>query len=126
MNKYEEAVFCYAKKLQRKYKESKDPLRDYPATIVCAYLKKKYVVDESGKISPNMAIQLKRKLSTIGTIGKKTHCGNILGWCAEVNSSNKILMYRPYLCLSRVNFTTARRPRTMQKINTCDNCKRTF
>ena len=52
--------------------------------------------------------------------------GNFLGCCAEVHAANKLLFKAKYIDVEDIKFSDAIRPRTMQKIKTCKNCKTTF
>ena len=63
-------------------------------------------------------------------IGDKRY-GNIIGHCAEPHAANQTMnAYRKAkhkdLPLDEVYFSSALRPRTMEVITTCQNCKDTF
>ncbi|BEV04470.1 hypothetical protein [Chryseobacterium gambrini] len=98
----------------------------YPATVIGAqfsYFKK---IDKSGPIdSLKIVKKLRNKLISIGELYSKQN-GNTIGCCAEVNVSNQILIKRPNIELSKIKFTKAIRPRTMQEVPRCKNCKLTF
>lgn len=101
-------------------------LKKYPSVVVGAEFSHFKRVDKSGPVSPSCLVKtLRNKLSNIGTLFTKVN-GNIIGCCAEVNSANQILIQRPYLKLTQIGFSKALRPRTMQEIPKCKNCKLTF
>lgn len=118
-----------SEKLERKtyaiaLKYKKDKM--YPSVLVGAeysYFKR---VDKTGPINPNdLVFSLKIRLSSIGKLFTKAN-GNTIGCCAEVNSANQLLIKRPFLKLNQIRFSKAIRPRTMQEIPNCKNCKLTF
>ena len=100
--------------------------REHPAAIIGAgksYYKK---IDRSGPISPNSIFgKLRIELLKIGDLYSRVN-GNCIGCCAEVNAANTVLHKLPYLNLGEIEFSNARRPRTMQIIPACKNCKITF
>jgi hypothetical protein len=98
----------------------------FPSAIVGAEFSYFKRVDQSGAINPNVLVKtLRNSLVTIGNLFTKAN-GNTIGCCAEVNSANQILLKRPFLKLNQINFSKALRPRTMQEIPKCKNCKLTF
>ena len=98
----------------------------YPSVVVGAEFSYFKRVDKSGPINPNVLVKsLRNSLSTIGNLFTKAN-GNTIGCCAEVNSANQVLIRRPYLRLNQIQFSKAIRPRTMQEIPKCTNCKLTF
>ena len=99
---------------------------EYPATVVGAEYSYFKVVDKSGPILPTILVKiLSKRLNKIGTLYDKVN-GNTLGCCAEINSANKILLKRPSLEVNKITFSKALRPRTMQIVPVCQNCKETF
>lgn len=101
-------------------------LKKYPSVVIGAEFSRFKRVDKSGPISPSSLVKtLRNKLSNIGTLFTKVN-GNTVGCCAEINSANQILVCRPYLRLNQIEFSKAIRPRTMQEIPKCKNCKLTF
>ncbi|MFP9112879.1 hypothetical protein ACLI1A_02985 [Flavobacterium sp. RHBU_3] len=98
----------------------------YPAAIICAgksYYKK---VDRSKPFdSQCISNKLRLRLLTIGDIHSKQN-GNLIGYCAEVNAANHVMLKLKHLNPEEVNFSSAIRPRTMQKMPPCKNCKLTF
>ncbi|OPC54597.1 hypothetical protein BAY06_12820 [Elizabethkingia anophelis] len=116
--KLEKIVIAKAKSLKNQHK--------YPASIIGAKYSYFRKIDRSGPISPNIIVKkLRDQLNNIGELYTK-HNGNTLGCCAEINASNQILERRPKIELKSIIFTKAIRPRTMQIIPTCKNCKLTF
>jgi hypothetical protein len=100
--------------------------RDYPAAVVAAIFHNNWFIDETGFPPPPLAMQLKQRLENrLAQIGTTLN-GNIVGKCAEVGAANKILRTRPMLPATRLTFTNAIRPRTMQVIPMCKNCIITF
>lgn len=100
--------------------------RPFPAVVVGAefsYFKK---VDKSKQIDSQILVKkLRDKLLTIGELYSKQN-NNSIGCCAEVNCANQILILRPFADLNKIKFSKAYRPRTMQIIPKCKNCKITF
>lgn len=98
----------------------------HPAAIVAAgksYFKK---VGRSKPPSPHInSDKLKMKLSSLGEIYTKVN-GNFLGCCAEVDAADHVMTKLRHLNTNQVNFSNARRPRTMQIIPPCKNCKSIF
>lgn len=72
--------------------------------------------------------KLEKKMKSLGIIGKKrTVCDNVLGACAEPHAARKVLShFGPHMNLSQLVFSKALRPRTMEVIEYCQNCKDTF
>lgn len=128
MNRYEKKIIVYSERIRRKVsKKFKKPKRkNYPATIVCAYLDNDNEINKNGTPPKNIAPNLLKKLQALGGIGTQTNCGNTIGRCAEVRSSNLILRKYKTIQPSNINFTNAYRPRTQQIVPMCLNCKRTF
>jgi hypothetical protein len=114
----EKKAYKYALRLQ---------MRGYhPAAIIAAgksYYKK---VGRSRPPSPHInSDKLRMKLSTLGQIYTQVN-GNFLGCCAEVDAADYIMTKLRHLDPNQVDFSNARRPRTMQIIPPCKNCKSTF
>jgi len=99
--------------------------KEYPAAVVAAIFNLSWFIDETGFPPPPIAIQLLRRLESLGVIGSQLN-GNLIGKCAEVGAANKILRTRPTVAANHLTFTNAIRPRTMQKIRMCRNCELTF
>ena len=114
----ERKAYLRALKLQKR--------KDFPAAIIAAGKSNFIKTDRTGPILPHIiCFKLRIKLSSIGKLYTLKN-GNYIGWCSEVNAANRILLRFPYLDLKEINFSKAIRPRTMQKIPTCTNCKNTF
>ncbi len=72
---------------------------------------------------------LEKKLKSLGTIGgkKKKGCDNIIGACAEAHSAHKVMRhFGNRFTLKSIVFSQAVRPRTMEVVEYCENCKSTF
>lgn len=98
-----------------------------PATIIGAEFRGLKKVDKSGKAPNPMSPYLKKTLeSNLGPIGTKGY-KYWIGCCCEVHASNQIFQ-TPGIITSTKNiiFTDAKRPRTNQIINRCQNCKTIF
>lgn len=69
---------------------------------------------------------LASKLSTLGPIGVPSRfCKNRVGYCAEPHAARGMII--KHSCkLEKLFFSKALRPRTMECIKPCKNCKRTF
>jgi len=100
--------------------------KSFPAVVVGAEKSRSKNVDKSGLLnSSEMVKKLKMRLKSIGDLYTKVN-GNSIGCCAEVNAANRLLMKKPYIDLNEIVFSTPIRPRTMQKVKMCQNCKNTF
>ena len=100
--------------------------KSYPAVVVGAEKSRSKNVDKSGLLnSSEMVKKLKVKLKTIGDLYTRVN-GNSIGCCAEVNAANRLLKKKPYLNLNDIIFSSPIRPRTMQKVKVCKNCRITF
>lgn len=109
---------------------------DYPAVAVTSFdINGKYVhKNYSRAVKPHSynAI-LTNKLNSLEKnkyIGMKR--GNtLIGHCAEPHAANQTMNdYKKVnskdMCLSDIYFSLAKRPRTMEVVPTCNNCKDTF
>lgn len=100
--------------------------KHFVAMVVGAEKSRYKNVNKSGILcSTEMVLKLKNRLKSIGELYTKKN-SNIIGCCAEVNAGNKILQRRPDLNLNEIIFSTPIRPRTLQKMKMCKNCKSTF
>lgn len=72
--------------------------------------------------------KLRKRLEELGPIGSINYklTSNVIGKCAEVKAANYVLKYEKELEIKNLNFTPARRPRTLQKHGPCPNCQHTF
>ena len=72
--------------------------------------------------------KLEKKLKSLGAIGKKrAGCDNIIGACAEPHAARKVLShFGKRMGLNQIEFSKALRPRTMEEVPYCKNCKDTF
>lgn len=72
--------------------------------------------------------KLEKKLKSLGVIGKKrAGCDNVLGACAEPHAARKVLShFGKRMGLNQILFSKALRPRTMEDVPYCKNCKDTF
>ena len=73
---------------------------------------------------------LRTKMETIGEIGKKAnkpHVKNyIIGNCAEQHAGNNLMRKYKVNKLDTLHFSKAIRPRTMEIMPSCNNCKLIF
>lgn len=65
-------------------------------------------------------------LGEIGKVSLKTNCKNIIGKCAEVKAANNVLKLERRLKVQELVFTNAIRPRSLEVIPRCNNCKAVF
>lgn len=73
---------------------------------------------------------LRRAMRRLGTIGKPSKiCKNVIGRCAEQHSCNNLGAKGRIASendLKKIHFSDTVRPRTMQVLEPCDNCKSIF
>ncbi|SHG04765.1 hypothetical protein SAMN05444405_12150 [Bacteroides luti] len=72
-----------------------------------------------------LTTRLKGKLEILGNLAEKRY-KNYLGNCGEVHAANKVLKQNDTIAINQLTFSNAYRPRTLQKINYCQNCLDTF
>ena len=110
----------------RKFAESCRKKNSYPAVVVGAQKSRSKSYCKSGALNQiDIVSKLKKRLKSIGNLYGRIN-GNVLGCCAEANAANDLLVKKPHLKLNEIEFSTPLRPRTMQKIKMCKNCKQTF
>jgi hypothetical protein len=114
----EKKAFKYALGLQ---------IRGYhPAAVIAAGKSHYKNVGRSQPPSPHIfSDKLRIQLSILGEMYTRVN-GNFLGCCAEVNAADNLMTKLRYLNPKDINFSNARRPRTMQIVPTCQNCISTF
>lgn len=95
-----------------------------PATIIGAEHGRFKKVDRSGPVPDPIANNLQNALVNIAPLGLMG-IDNYVGCCAEVRSSNHILIVQE-APLRNIVFTDAIRPRTNQLIRRCQNCVQVF
>ena len=98
-----------------------------PATIIGAEFRCLKKVDKSGSIpnpiSPYLKRELENNLGQLDTVGHKYR----IDYCCEVHASNQIFLTPGIITSTRnIVFTEAKRPRTNQVINRCQNCQTIF
>ena len=109
---------------------------DYPATAITSYDSNgNYVKSNYSRnvFQTSYNSILTKRLNSINpprTIGD-SNGGTIIGHCAEPHAANQVMnayskAKHKDLPLEDVFFSLARRPRTMEIIPTCQNCKDTF
>lgn len=114
----EKKVIHYAQKLRNK--------KRFPSAVSGAEFRRFKNVDHSKPVDPTFLVnKLRNKLLQIGELYTRVN-GNILGCCAEVNSANSLLLKRSFINLNDIQFSRTIRPRTLQVIKECRNCKQTF
>lgn len=71
---------------------------------------------------------LLKELKKLGSIGSKSsvNSDNIIGKCAEVKAANNILINDKRATITDIQFSDAIRPRTLEVIARCSNCKNIF
>lgn len=115
---------CIEQKVER-YALSFKKDRKYPAAVSGAEYLFFQELAKSGYDSTKLYMNLRLRLETIGKLYSRVN-KNILGYCAEVNASNKLLNRVPYIRIKDIALSKTLRPRTMQIIPMCENCKLTF
>lgn len=67
-------------------------------------------------------------LQPLGSLGNLSNIQqkNAIGKCAEVKAANSILKLDKKAKISDIEFTSAIRPRTLEKMNRCNNCIAVF
>ena len=124
------------KKSKRKKNEIIIKIWDYPAVAITSYLVNGDCAKSnfSREVFPDSYNEkLTAKLNSL-EYGKKigdNRGKTMIGHCAEPHAANQTMNeyhkgYSYYPFLSEVYFSEAKRPRTMEKIPTCQNCKDTF
>lgn len=77
------------------------------------------------ELEKKLTIRLKNKLEKLGKLAEKRY-KNYLGNCGEVHAANKVLKQNHTIEINQLTFSNAYRPRTLQKIDYCQNCLDTF
>ena len=116
--------------VERNHKKVYEEIWDFPAVAVAckSHLQKRIYLDYSkGCRAAGFRPPLRQLLETLGIIGKtRKGCKNIIGRCAEQHVCNKLLGNDPLACIKNVEFSTAYRPKTLQVMDYCENCKEIF
>lgn len=107
---------------------------DYPAVASICYssLEGKQIKHRGYSHSPKGTKWhdiLRRKMIKIGEIGKAPYdrkTKNIVGNCAEQHAGNNLMNKYKINKLNNLYFSDAIRPRTMEIIPACNNCKSIF
>lgn len=61
----------------------------------------------------------------VGGVGAK-NAGNVVGCCGEFRAANELMLNNRALQPTDIKFTPAIRPRTMEVIIPCSNCRAIF
>ena len=94
----------------------------YPAAVVGASTSDgSTVISMSGKIPQTVAPKLLTASENVGGIGN-VNAGKTVGCCAEFHAANELMLKNPTLNPTKINFTPAIRPRTMEVVPPCKNC----
>jgi len=117
--------FYNLEKIVRQQCIIKNENNDYPASVVGASYLQSFFIDKTGFPPPPLADQLELKLKKLGKLGDLKN-GNLIGKCVEESAANKLLRSRKKGKPEEIQFTTALRPRTMQKVPMCKNCHQIF
>lgn len=100
---------------------------DYPSCAVgCRRIKSNELFIETSRAHTDYSRTqaLKTALENLGIIGTVSY-GNRIGWCAEPNAARSVII--SFSCgLDQLCFTETIRPRTLEKIAYCKNCKNVF
>ena len=109
---------------------------DYPAVAVTSFdINGNYTCSNYSRLAYQNSYNqiLTNKLNNLDPVKRigDTRDRNIIGHCAEPHAANRTMnsynkeKHRD-MQLSEVFFSSAKRPRTMEVIHTCKNCKDTF
>ncbi len=99
------------------------------ACSIAGKSKKVYSFGTSHKTLKSYNEKIFSRLKILGNIGAKsnlTDSSNEIGKCAEIKSANYLLNDNDELDVSDIYFTSAIRPRTLEKIPRCSNCIHIF
>lgn len=115
----------------RKGKNTKVRFWDYPAaTVICYYTTartRQYRAFSHDSKGTKWHSVLLHKMKRLGCIGMATNVSkNKLGNCAEQHAGNGLMNKQGINNLNTLYFTETVRPRTMQIIPYCQNCKQIF
>ncbi|MFR1249281.1 MAG: hypothetical protein ACLSFE_09900 [Christensenellales bacterium] len=104
--------------------------KGYAAFVGCEYQQYRGTSCNKSRITQKelekmLECRLKDKLKTLGVLGQKRG-KNYLGNCAEVHAANKVLLQNDIVAIKQLTFSNAYRPRTLQRIDYCQNCLDTF
>lgn len=108
-------------------------VRDYPGAAVVA-ADSQLTFSGRGRSSKPQFMEysdtpkLENKMKSLGRIGSvRDACKNPIGACAEPHAAHRVLChFGPHMSLNQIVFSKAIRPRTMEEIGYCQNCKDTF
>lgn len=108
-------------------------VRDYPGAAVVA-ADSQLTFSGRGRSSKPQFMEysdtpkLENKMKSLGKIGSvRDACKNPIGACAEPHAAHRVLChFGPHMSLNQIVFSKAIRPRTMEEIGYCQNCKDTF
>lgn len=112
--------------------KGKNPrLKDYPAAVVsCSIIGSSNHKEDYSRPCQNYSYKepILGALSKVGQIGaKSSFCHNYIGNCAEPHAANLLLKgLRKTPSIVDFVFGDTIRPRTMQVLPYCKNCKKTF
>ena len=106
-------------------------IKDYPAAISsCSIIGSTAHKEDYSRSCQNYHFEepINSALSKLGNIGCiDSSCKNPIGHCAEPHAANKLLRtLRRKPPIRNFVFSDTIRPRTMQALSYCNNCKRTF
>lgn len=132
---------CYKKsinEIQKMYSNKKEKFvidpRKYELVAVSIAVRGKKIgcfgtshrVFQDDRYEKKIKTRLKSMLGEIGKVSLKTNCKNIIGKCAEVKAANNVLKLEKRLEIDELLFTNAIRPRSLEVIPRCNNCKTVF
>lgn len=125
--KYARGVRRSVLKSFSEYKK-KPRVRDYPATVVACSNRSDLVKEKSAMLFiGNTDVSFANTVKTLlgHPIGAKLN-GNVVGDCAEQRAVNKYYLRGKRRNFESFVFSDAIRPRTMQVVKNCRNCKSLF
>ena len=140
-----DSIFRMLKYKSIKYKESIENMQnemtkemkrrvrvDHHTLVACtvaAKTNKSYSFGTSHRVVESCDSRLRTRLEQLGKIGQPsnvTSSSNTIGKCAEVKAANQVLQADQKLEFSKIEFTPAIRPRTLEEVPRCPNCTAVF
>ena len=124
---------CQEVMINRKKTGINNGVRDYPGAAVIAADNSLAYSGRGRSCKPQhgeygSTRKLENKLKSLGRIGEvRRESKNPIGACAEPHAARKVLThFGDKMSLNQLVFSKALRPRTMETVEYCRNCKDTF
>lgn len=104
-------------------------LEELVACTIAGKIDKAYSLGTSYKVLSKPDPRMAKLVKALGKLGERssfTGSRNIIGKCAEVKAANRLFLVDRHATVEHFEFTSAIRPRTMEKIPRCPNCVHMF